>query len=461
MRTIVHRCVIATLAIFLAGCGGPSTTPGLAVASPSTHQIVASSASIGTATSSPMTDLPGHGPSASAPPATATPSSGPSARLAPTGYPGTGTIAFGRFDPTVSSNATWLIDPDGSHESAFRAANLWDGAIVLPGSGCCAVISPDGKSIAVGYDEHNQTGTWALSGILNLDGSDLAEIPSLCGSCGSIDRLNYVPRAWSPDGNLLAVEVWNDADPTRDGINLAPTCAANCDKAGSVCSANGCDWAVHVTGTHRDIPVAFSPDGTQLLFVRIDHDRLGTLMVTTIEPPDGATPPGDVRQISPAGMLVSADGAFGIPASWAPDGSRIAFAATDRSGDVQSMRAYVVASAGGAPIPLTAAGGSVSNANWSPDGMWIAFDRAIPGTETHDIFVIRANGSAETDLTTDFEPSICCARWSPDSKALLAAGMVTANDSDLFIVPISGAPIHQVTTVPGRYVDFSWGRASR
>ncbi len=412
-------------------------------------------------------------PTASAAPAAPTP--GPSLRVASTGYPGTGTIAFTRLDPTIGATATWLIDPAGSHESAFRVATVNDGAVGPPtGTGCCAVISPDGKSIAVGYDAVNPFGPfgtrtrpviWRITRIMNLDGSEVTKIPAFCGGCGSANVLDFVPRAWSPDRSLVATENWSDADPSRDGIGLAPTCTISCDKTvGPVCVEYGCDWYSHATGDLRDVPVAFDPDGKKLLFVRIGHDGLGALMVLTIGPPSPRTdsaPIGAIQQISPDGMLVFADGSFGPRASWSPDGSRIAFAATDPSGDVRTMRAYVVAASGGSPIPLTAAGPSVSTASWSPDGTWIAFDRAIPGTGTHDLFVVHPDGTGETNLTTDFEPSMCCARWSPDSRALLTAGTVTENERQLFIVPISGGPIYQVTTTPGLYSDFSWGPASR
>jgi len=76
--------------------------------------------------------------------------------------------------------------------------------------------------------------------------------------------------------------------------------------------------------------------------------------------------------------------------------------------------------------------------------------------------VIHPDGSGQTNLTADLEPGICCARWSPDSTALLAAGTATTDDeSYLFIVPISGGPIAQVTTIAALYEDFSWGPASR
>ena len=170
---------------------------------------------------------------------------------------------------------------------------------------------------------------------------------------------------------------------------------------------------------------------------------------------------GAIRQISSPGTLVFSDGYFGAAASWSSNGSRIAFAATDAAGDVTRMRAYVVGAAGGSPVAISQAFNFLTTAKWSPNGTWIAFDRPASGSD-HDLFLIHPDGSGEVNLTTNFEPGICCARWSPDSSALVAAGTVSGDDqSYLFIVPIDGGTIHQVTTVPAMYTDYSWGPAAR
>ena len=386
-----------------------------------------------------------------------TPTTAPARLLAPLGYQGAGTITFVRFDPSIGGNATWLIDPDGTHESALHIAKNESGTL-LPWTGCCAVFSPDGRTVAVGYDNlyvGTNAGTWTNSRILKLDGSDVSFIPFFCGGCGSTMGVNYVPRAWSRDAKLIAVEVWNDAMPASDGINVAPTCTVGCTNGDYTCAPDGCDWNTQVTGAHRDVPVGFSPDGTRLLFVRVAHDRLGTLMELTITG-------GAVREIAPKGSLVFADDYFGPAASYSADGSQIAFAATDTSGDVGQMRIFVRGSTDTSATPLTAPAAFVTTAKWSPDGTWISYDRPLAGTGIHDLVLVHPDGSGETNLTADFAPGICCARWSSDSSALLAAGTEDRDDqSELFIVPINGDPIAQVTTVPALYVDYSWGPASR
>jgi Sigma-70 region 2 len=114
------------------------------------------------------------------------------------------------------------------------------------------------------------------------------------------------------------------------------------------------------------------------------------------------------------------------------------------------------------PVAIAGPGANIDTATWSASGSWIAFDRPITGTTIHDLYVIHPDGSGGINLTARFEPSVCCARWSPDSTALLASGTATTGDqSELLIVPLNGDPIAQVTSTPAQYLDFSWGRASR
>jgi Tol biopolymer transport system component len=366
---------------------------------------------------------------------------------APFGYAGSGTIAFTREDAS-GMPTTWLVDPSGSHETPIGLSSGQYGLPNLTGAGCCGVFSPDGKQIAVGYTDLNSfRGPGELDGalVLNLDGTEASSIPAMCGGCASVMGINYLPGAWSPDGKWIATEVWSDTDPSRDGINLAPIDVAKGPR----------DWTGQVTGIHRDVPVAFSPDSKELLFVRVTTtDRRGALMKLDIA--------GNVvSRITEPGRTVFANDYFGPAATWSPDGTRIAFAATDAAGSKEKMQVFVSDADGGGATALTDPGSFITAAAWSPDGNWIAFDRIVT-VVLHRQFVIRPDGSGLTDLTDGFIAGVCCARWSPDSRALLVAGTV-ADDrvSQLLIVPVGGGGISQVTTVSGFYSAFSWGAASR
>jgi len=384
--------------------------------------------------------------------------------LAPVGYPGAGTIAFVRNDPSVGGDATWITSPNGTGEAPFRDGSGFykDDA----GTGCCAVFSPDGTQIAIGYDFLNPSwanGKWTSATVQGLDGSSISSLPVFCGGCGSIENVNYVPRAWSPDSRWVAMEVWSDSDQSMDGIRLAPTCG-HCSEIysgasmGTACAIPGCDWTDVETGANRDVPIAFSPDSKYLLFVRLTSEDAGSLNMLEIANKA-------VKQLTPDGMLVYANGYFGPSASWSEDGSQVAFAGTDINGSTALMSVYIVPREG--VVRLTQIAGPtpfLTSAKWSPDGSWIAYDRTSYAGPSgfHDIYLIHPDGSGQTDLTVSFDPGMCCARWSPDSTALLAAGTTSSDDqSNLFIVPIDGSKIYQVTNTPALYTDFSWGPASR
>ena len=91
----------------------------------------------------------------------------------------------------------------------------------------------------------------------------------------------------------------------------------------------------------QDQVVAVSPDGSRIAFVRsVGGDAAGPLFTVNA---DGL----DEQQVSPTEALVSPAGGWGgSPATWSPDGSQLAFAAT--VGDC-ACTVYVVDADGGKP----------------------------------------------------------------------------------------------------------------
>jgi hypothetical protein len=406
--------------------------------------------SIGATVTPPPSILASPAPSAASPvPSTASPAASPSLAagvLAPLGYAGAGTIAFTRNDPALGRDAPFLVDPSGANEARVNIQHGWAGATSVPQTGCCVVFSPDGMRFAVGYAEQNPSrgeGTLYAVQVFGLDGTGLSMVPAFCGGCASIKGVSYIPWAWSANGGLVAVEVRSDSDPTKDGINVAP-----------MDGAQAVDWDTQVTGAHEDTPLAFSPDGTRLLFVRRTTDSGGGIWVVTL-----ATKAA--HRLSRAGEVVFADHYLGPGASWSPDGTRVAYAATDRTGSTAQMRVYVVDAAGGTPAPITPLSDYSTSAVWSPDGTWIAFDRDLGGGH-HHVFIVHPDGTGDRDLMQDSALGACCPHWAPDGAAVVAPGTASTDDqSDLIVLPLDGSGIRQVTTQPALYKDVSWGAASR
>jgi Tol biopolymer transport system component len=361
--------------------------------------------------------------------------------LAPFGYTGGGTIEYTSHD-SAGNDVLWLVDPSGANPT------------VLLKGGCCGLFSPDGSQLAVAAPGVAPTGATrdpSLLGIEVLDkpGSRVAfVVPTGCTACGTLG-LNYEPDAWSPDGRYIALDMWSDSDPSLAGLGLA-------DRDFSPFPWG---WAqVRATGSHADIPIAFSPDSSMLLFMRTERTKgpssIGPLFVLRISD-------RSVREVTPPGVTVETNGLIQAPASWSPDGRTIVFAGVDASTGRTSIFA-VGASAGSKVRPLVADAPGATSARYSPDGSLIAFDRTAPDSPFHDLFVMHGDGGSLTNLTPTFAQGVCCGQWSPDGRALVVAG--TASDdshNDLFVVAADGSGVWQVTDDPNTYSGFLWGPSFR
>jgi Tol biopolymer transport system component len=381
----------------------------------------------------------------SAAPPSAPPSSGPTALaspigFAPFGYTGGGTIEYTTHD-SAGNDTLWLVDPSGANDREL-----------VPG-GCCGLFSPDGTLLAVAKAGVAPSGTTRDPGLIGIevldhpDASPAFTIPTACTACGML-ALNNEPDAWSPDGRYVAVGMWNDAG--ESGIGIA-------DRDFPL----PWDWAkLKATGSHPDIPIAFSPDSSQLLFLRDEQPSgptsTGPLFVLNIGT-------GEVRQLSRPGVTVSANGLIQGPASWSPDGNTIVFAGLDAATGRTSIFAMAssIHSSADSPRVLVADAPGATSARYSPDGSLIAFDRQTSGW-LHDLFVVKPDGTGLTNLTAAFEPGVCCGQWSPDARALVVAGTTTDDFHNLlYIVSASGDGIWQVTTTPGVTTGFLWGPGFR
>ena len=356
--------------------------------------------------------------------------------FAPLGYPGSGTIEFTKHT-AAGTDALWVIDPSGAN-----ARLVLDGA-------CCGLFSPDGRQLALaapGITPPTTQRNPALLGVELLDpaGRVVSVVPSDCGGCSILDG-NYEPDAWSPDGRYIGLSMWSDSDPGQVGIAIADR---------DFPSPWG--WSkLPPTGSHPDIPIAFSPDGTRLLFLRTTPTSgptsFGSLFLLDL----GS---GSIRQVSPDGLTLKTNGLIQGPASWSADGE-IVYAAADATGAARIEA--VGAEPGTASRVLVAIAPGAASARFSPDGSKIVFDQAS-AQGPHDVFVMGPNGENPTNLTAAFTPGACCAQWSPDGRAVVFLG-TPSDDShyDLYIAAVDGSGIWQVTTEPNVYTGFLWGPGFR
>ncbi|MEP7020994.1 MAG: hypothetical protein ABI808_10105 [Pseudonocardiales bacterium] len=178
---------------------------------------------------------------------------------------------------------------------------------------------------------------------------------------------------WEPSGKRLACEGLSEGDPTRNGVYTVR--ASDGKGLTRIAKNRGGD----------DLPLAYSPDGSQLLLDRMDPSRREpanhALFVT---PTSGGQP----HRITPWGYTDDY-------ANWSPDGRTIVF------GTKGKLYRVSPEGQGLAEITLkTADGSSLAHAfdvAFSPDGSRIVFS---VGSPEPGIYTARPDGSDVQRLTT-------------------------------------------------------------
>ena len=266
-----------------------------------------------------------------------------------------GPIVFGRFDASVDDTVIHIARPDGS-----------DTHIVLPGANECPQFSPDGRQIAVAMK------------VVNVDGTD----PRLLDN--TVGNVTLGCSTWSPDGQRLAAEGWNENDPTDNGIYL-------------VNASDGRD-AIRLTTNgqgNNDIPGDFSPDGRQLGYLHHVSDSVATLWVV-----DVAT--GNGRQVASTQV--------GSTPTWSPDGQWLL---VDAGGHFLVMHPD-----GTDPRTLNvpASVGWLGDPQYSPDGTRILFHMALDGSDKNDIYTMRVDGTDLVQITDTPEVTEYFTDWGIDPR---------------------------------------------
>ena len=162
----------------------------------------------------------------------------------------TGTIVFNRLAP--GGIAVYRLDLDTGAEEQIR--EVGDFATLSPDGSrfFTAVPGPEGRIEPVSFD---------------VDGSGYALLPL------PDQTLQLGAGWWSPDGARFFVGGWDDTDPSRAGLY-------------TIGSVDG-DYLVRLTNPGNpptDHPVAYSPDGSRVLFIREKepYDHSGPMNVFVV-----------------------------------------------------------------------------------------------------------------------------------------------------------------------------------
>ena len=373
--------------------------------------------------------------------------------------------------PAFSPDGTLVAfrQSDGGHNTGIFAAVVGGQKSLQltadPGD-CCPTWSPDGRQLAfIRYAEKD------------------ASIFTIAALGGTEHRVYHGPSlqaglSWSPNGEQLVFSETNPADATRSVISLLSLS----DSSTRPLTSPPAGWLDHEP--------AFSPDGTQVAFIRstiagVSNDvfvmpaeggrakRL-TFDNRPIMGPPAWTP--DSREIvfssnrgAETGLWrVSAKGCLPRPvagpvgeATWPSipaTGNSLVYEQGQSKFNIWRLDLKDAIHSARAPSPLISEKGDKMRPELSPDGKKIAFESNRLGF--WDIWTCDVEGK-DCDQITSLHGTAGRARWSPNGR-YIAFEFHPKERSEIYVVEVPGGLPHLLPTIAGAdNLSPSWSRDGR
>ena len=295
--------------------------------------------------------------------------------------------------------------PDGQRIAyhSRRQASIW----VVPASGgegkqltdfgAFPGWSPDGALIVFQSGRANAIGAFTRN---VLPPSSLWVVPSSGGAPRPLTQLGkpsggHGTPHWSPDGKHVVF-------------------TAEDSSSSSVWTVAVDDGALQAIAANRSYDPVYAPDGKSIILLGSTQQNV----------------PGIVQQINidsrtgiPDGNPVPLTGLAGASASirrlsFSTRGNRLAYNALSLRGSLLSVSLTGSGEIAGPPVPLiNNVSSRIHSPSFSPDGKRIAFAQCKAGGTFCDIWLINADGSNPTQLTTDSHNELI-PNWFPDQKEI-------------------------------------------
>jgi Tol biopolymer transport system component len=300
------------------------------------------------------------------------------------------------------------IDPDG-YQVAVDGGNHWQ--LAANGSLTISGVSPGDRAIALIDVAHNCV----------LAGTSPLTVTVASGGTTEVDFA--VTCSLTPPGRDIAL-TWK-----RDVYLLSA------DGATFTNLTNNPDTD---TESALSVDLSWSPDGQRIAYRSI-RERPGPLAgYISVMNADG----------SGKTQLTNFDGRYYGEPAWSPDGSKIALTSSAGTSDLEI---WVMQPDGSGMSQLTHTGFAV-DPDWSPDGTRITF--TAHGPFEFDIFVMNADGSDVTRLTTD-PASDGGAVWSPDGSQI-AFSNSRGGIYQVYVMNADGTRVTQLTFGPSTNSAPAW-----
>jgi Tol biopolymer transport system component len=198
----------------------------------------------------------------------------------------------------------------------------------------------------------------------------------------------------------------------------------------------------------------WSPDGTTFACEGGNDSDTSVNGIYTIRSSDG----GGLTRITDAGGMAD------VPIAWSPDGTQIVFGRLDFGSCSKRSAIYVVNVDGTGLHRITPWGFCDNHGDWSPDGRWIVFEKPAGS-----IFVVHPDGTglAKVPLATSGRAFAEDISWSPDgTRFVMLLFAQTGNGSSDYQEGIAtartdGSNVRFVTVSPtfGFDHEADWGRS--